>query len=140
MNTRFVISVAALFVASMALGFVVHGVLLNADYVRLQHLFRTETDARAYFPFMLAAHLATAAGLTWMYRQGRNSRPWLGQGVRFGLGVVLLVTVPLYLIYFAVQPMPSDVVAKQIVLDGLRMVILGIIAAAINRDPLPVRA
>jgi hypothetical protein len=140
MNARFAISVVVLFVASMALGFVVHGVLLHGDYAKLQQIFRTEADAQAYFPYMLAAHLATAAGLTWIYRQGRDSRPWLGQGLRFGLGIVLLVTIPLYLIYFAVQPMPSDVVAKQIVLDGLRMVILGVLAAAMNRDPLPARA
>jgi hypothetical protein len=31
--------------------------------------------------------------------------------------------------------MPSDVVAKQIVLDGIAVVILGITAAAMNRDP-----
>ena len=140
MNMRFVVSVAVLFVVSMALGFVVHGVLLHQDYTALQHLFRTPADAQAHFPFMLAAHLVMATGFTWIYRQGRDNRPWLGQGVRFGLAVVLLVTVPTYLIYYAVQPMPSDVVAKQVVLDAIAMVILGLVAAAVNRDPLPARA
>jgi membrane protease YdiL (CAAX protease family) len=135
MNKRFVISVVVLFVLSMAIGFVVHAVLLNADYVRLQHLFRTPADAQAYFPYMLLAHVFIAAGITWIYRAGRDSRPWLGQGIRFGLALFVLVTVPTYLIYFAVQPMPSDVVAKQIVLDGIGIVLLGIAAAAINRDP-----
>ena len=139
MNKRFVLSVVAVFVVSMLLGMVIHGMLLHDDYTRMQALFRTPADAQAYFPYMLAAHLVMAVGFTWIYRQGRDARPWLGQGVRFGLALAVLVTVPTYLIYYAVQPMPSDVVAKQIVFDSIGMVILGIVAAAVNRD-VPARA
>ena len=134
MNARFWISVAVVFVVSMVLGMVVHGMLLGQDYAKLQNLFRTPADSQAHFPYMLAAHLVMAIGFTWIYRQGRDDRPWLGQGVRFGLAVALLATIPTYLIYFAVQPMPSDVVAKQTALDVIAMVILGIVAAAVNRD------
>ena len=38
-----------------------------------------------------------------------------------------------YLIYFAVQPMPSDLVAQQIVFDSISMVIIGIATAWLNR-------
>ena len=134
MNARFWISVAVVFVVSMVLGMVVHGMLLGQDYAKLQNLFRTPADSQAHFPYMLAAHLVMAIGFTWIYRQGRDDRPWLGQGVRFGLAVALLATIPTYLLYFAVQPMPSDVVAKQTALDVIAMVILGIVAAAVNRD------
>jgi hypothetical protein len=140
MNARFWISVAALFVLSSALGVAVHGTLLQPDYARLQHLFRTTADSEAYLPYMMAAHLAIALAFTWIYRQGRDQRPWLGQGVRFGLAVALLFPVPMFLIYYAVQPMPSDVVAKQIVLETLGMVIMGMVAAFVNRDPRPARA
>ena len=135
MNRKFVLSVVVLFVVSMALGFVVHAMLLHEDYTRLQNLFRTPADAQGHFLYMLAAHVFIAIGVTWVYRQGRDTRPWLGQGARFGLALFVLMTLPTYLIYFAVQPMPSDVVAKQVVLDGIAIVILGIVAAAMNRDP-----
>jgi len=39
-----------------------------------------------------------------------------------------------------VQPMPSDLVAKQVAFDLVAMVILGLTAAAVNRDALPARA
>ena len=55
-------------------------------------------------------------------------------GVRFGIAVALLTTVPTYLIYFVVQPMPGNVVVKQIVFDSVLMVILGMIAAWLYRD------
>ena len=129
MNARFWISVVAVFVVSMLLGMV-----LGPDYAKLPSLFRATADQQAHFPYMLAAHIVMAIGFTWIYRQGRDDRPWLGQGLRFGLAVALLATIPTYLIYFAVQPMPSDLVAKQIALDVIAMVIVGIVAAAVNRD------
>ena len=136
MNKTFVISVVALFVVSMLLGMVVHGMLLGSDYQKLTEvgLFRTESDSQAHFVYMLSAHLVMAIGITWVYRQGRDARPWLGQGVRFGIALAFVATIPTYLIYFAVQPMPSDLVAKQIAFDLVSMVILGVVAAALNRD------
>jgi len=38
------------------------------------------------------------------------------------------------MIYFVVQPMPGDVVVKQIVFDGVLVVILGIIVAWLYRN------
>ena len=135
MNKTFMISVVVLFLVSMTLGFVVHGVLLGPDYAKLQSLFRSPQDAQGHFGAMIAAHVLIALGFTWIYRQGRDSgKPFLAQGVRFGIAVAVLTTIPTYLIYYAVQPMPSDVVAKQIVFDTIAMVIMGIVAAAVNRD------
>jgi hypothetical protein len=139
MNKTFVLSVVAMFIVLMILGFVVHGLLLGPQYAKMMNLFRTPEDAQRYFPVMLAAHIIMAIGWTWIYRIGRENKPWLGQGIRFGLAVALICTIPTYLIYFAVQPMPSDMVALQIAYDTIASVILGITVAAVNRDPLPAR-
>jgi hypothetical protein len=39
------------------------------------------------------------------------------------------------MIYYVVQPMPGNVVVKQIVFDGILMLILGVITALIYRRP-----
>ena len=136
MNKRFVVSVVAIFVVSMLLGMLVHGMLLGGEYAKLvPGVFRAPADSQGYFGYMLVAHVIMAIGFTWVYRQGRDAGPWMGQGLRFGIAVALLCTIPTYLIYFAVQPLPSDLVAQQVVYDTLSMVILGLVAAAINRDP-----
>ncbi len=134
MNTRFVVSAALMAVLSLGLGFVVHGWLLVPDYERLSGLFRGESDAQAFFPFMILAHILIGIGFTWIYRKGREAKPFLQQGVRFGLAVSVLSVIPMYLIYFAVQPMPGNLVAKQIVFDTIAMVIMGIACAWINQD------
>lgn len=134
MNKQFVLSVVVVFVVAMLVGMVVHGMLLHDDYDRLAgKVYRTPADAQGHFVYMIAAHISMAIGLTWVYRQGRNASPWLGQGVRFGLALWVLMTIPIYLIYFAVQPLPSDMVAKQIVLDGVGIVLIGIVTAFMNR-------
>ncbi len=136
MGGRFWISVVVMFVVSMGLGFVVHGMLLHGDYAQLPNLMRTEADAQQYFAWMLLAHLFIAFGFTWIYLKGREpSKPPVAQGVRFGLAVAAMMTVPMYLIYYAVQPWPGTVVVKQIVYDAIGVVIMGVVVALLNRGP-----
>ena len=142
MNKRFVLSVAVLFVLTMLFGFLVHGTLLAADYTKLANagIYRTPEQAHPLMGFMMVANLAYSIGVTWIYRMGRDNRPWLGQGFRFGLALATLTTIPTYLIYYVVTPMPSDVVAQQIVFDIIANVAVGMIAAFINRDAVAARA
>ena len=141
MNKSFVIAWIVLFVLWMAGSFVVHGVLLGADYASVQQLFRLPADSQQYFPWMLLAHGLLAGALVWIYARGREAgKAWLGQGLRFGVAVTLLTIVPTYLIYYAVQPMPGAIVAKQIVFDGLLVILLGIAAAFMYRNAPSARA
>jgi hypothetical protein len=134
MNKKFLIAWIVLFVAWFLGSFVVHGVLLRSDYLQLTNLFRAESEQQNFFPLMLAAHVILAGAFVWIYARGVEARPWLAQGVRYGVAVALLTVVPTYLIYYAVQPMPGNVVIKQIVCDGVLTVILGSIVAWLYRD------
>jgi hypothetical protein len=133
MNRKFIIAWIVILIVWFLGSFLVHGVLLGADYKALGALFRTDADAQQYFPVMILAHVFLAGAFTWIYARGVEAKPWLGQGVRFGVAVAFLTTIPTYLIYYVVQPMPAAVVAKQIVFDGLLMVILGVIAGWLYR-------
>ena len=136
----FALSAAVLAVLSLLLGGVVHAWLLAPEYAKLTTLFRPPQEAEGYFAYMILAHVFLGIGFTWIYRQGREAKPFLGQGVRFGLAVAVLMVVPMYLIYYAVQPMPGALVAKQIAFDTIRFVVLGIVAAWINQRDLPAAA
>jgi hypothetical protein len=134
MNKRFFIAWLVLFVAWFLGSFLVHGVLLHSDYLQLTMLFRTAADSQQYFPLMILAHVMLSGAFVWIYARGVESKPWLGQGVRFGIAVALLTTVPTYTIYYVVQPMPANVVMKQIFFDSVLMVVLGAIVAWLYRD------
>jgi hypothetical protein len=133
MNKQFIISVIVMFVATMVVGFVVHATLLAADYAALPNLYRADEESQNYFHYMLIAHLLMAIGLTWVYRMGRQDTPWLGQGLRFGLAMIVLMTIPIYMMYYAVQPMPHDLAHKQIIFDSIGMLLLGPLVALLNR-------
>ena len=134
MNKRFFLAWLALFIAWFIGSFIVHGVLLHADYAQLSNLFRKEAEAQNFLPLMILAHVIMSGAFVWIYARGVEPKPWLGQGLRYGVAIILLTTVPLYLIYYVVQPMPGATVVKQILFDGILVLILGAIAAFMYRD------
>lgn len=134
MKGRFWVSVVAMFVLSMVLGMLVHGMLLGGDYARLTNLMRPEQAAQQMFPYMILAHVFLALGFTWIYLKGREDKGWFAQGLRYGIAVAVLASIPTYLIYFAVMPFPSDLVAQQIVFDTISFALMGIVLAWINRS------
>jgi hypothetical protein len=133
MIKKFVISVIVIFIVSMALGFVVHGLLLAPKYAQLPNLFRQGQDAENHFPYMLLAHVFLAVGFVWVYVKGKEDKPFLIQGIRYGAAIAVLTTIATYLIYYAVQPMPGMLVFQQIVLDTISVVLMGVVVAWLNR-------
>ena len=134
MNKRFVVAWVVLFVLWMLEGMVVHSMLLGADYKALTQLFRPAADAQGYFGWMIVAHVLLAGAFVWIYERGiALDKPWLGQGVRFGVAVALLTVVPTDFIYYVVQPMPGALVVKQIVFDTVGLLVLGIVVAWLHR-------
>jgi hypothetical protein len=96
MNKKFLVAWLVLFVLYFVGGFVVHGVLLKADYAATA-LMRPEAEAQKLMHLMILAHVLMAGAFVWIYARGVENKPWLGQGLRFGLAVALLF-VPSYII------------------------------------------
>jgi outer membrane lipoprotein-sorting protein len=137
MNKQSLLTWLVVFVLWMLGGFVVHGLVLQADYAGLPALFRRDADAQQYLPYMVLAHMIMAGAFVWIYDRGQEARPWLSQGLRYGVAVALLAVVPTYLIYYAVQPMPAQTVAKQIVCDTVLLLVLGAAVAYMRRGRKP---
>jgi hypothetical protein len=79
---------------------------------------------------MVLAHVLIGFAMTWIYAQGFSSgRSSSMQGLRFGLAMALFSTIPGYLIYFAVQPLPAALVVKQVVFGVITMLLLGLLVA-----------
>jgi hypothetical protein len=133
MNKMFLIAWLVMFILYMAAGFVVHGMLLNDEYMGLPNLFRSPEESMPYFHLMIIAHVLMAGAFTWIYARGVENKPWLGQGLRFGAAVALLAVVPIYMIYFVVQPIPGELAVKQIISDTIMTLILGAVVAFLYR-------
>lgn len=130
---RMGLTIIVVFVVFTFLSFIIHGVLLQPLYQQSPQMLRTQQDAQSHFPFMLLAFLVFSVAFVWIYSRGLEPKPWLGQGLRYGLAVWLIASVSRYLIYFAVQPWSGSVVALQIGLELIMMLLVGITAAALYR-------
>jgi hypothetical protein len=133
MTGKFVISVIVMFVMAFALSFLVHGFLLQGDYMQVIGAMRRPEETHPLMAWMVLAHALFSLGFAWIYLQGREEKPWLAQGIRYGIAVAVLAIAPIYLIYHVVTPIPLPVALKQIAFDTVRVVLMGIVMAWINR-------
>lgn len=134
MNKKFFIAWLATFVIWMGGSFLIHGILLMDDYAGLASLYRPESDQAAFMPFLLGATVVMAGAFVMIYTRGIEAKPWLGQGIRFGVMVALLTAIPWYTIYYAIQPLPGMMVVKQIFFDTVLCAVLGATAAFVYRE------
>ena len=96
-DKKFWITFVVVLVVSMIIGFVNHGVLLASDYEALTpQVMRSLEEQEAKFMYQILAHLMISFGFAWLYREGSDSsKPWVGQGVRFGIAFAVAATMPL---------------------------------------------
>ena len=127
-----IVSAVVMFIMAWALSFVVHGVLLGADYSVTAGM-RPPAEAQSLVGFIILAQALFGVAFAWIYLQGKEDKPWLAQGVRFGIAVAFLTVIPTYLIYHVVTPVPLALALKQIVFDSIRVVLMGVVLAWINR-------
>jgi len=132
MNKKFLIAWLVVFVVMMLGGMVIHGMLLQEEYMATG-LMRPEAEQQGFMAWMLLAHVMMAGAFTWIYARGVENKPWLGQGLRFGLALALFCTVPIYLIYYCVQPVPEMLVIRQIAYDLILMLVVGAVVAFLYR-------
>lgn len=132
MTRKCIISAVVMFVMAWALSFVVHEVLLKADYAAAAGM-RPPAEVMARVHFLVLAHAFFGVAFAWIYFQGREDKPWLMQGIRYGLAVACLAVIPTYLIYHVVTPIELGLALKQIAYDTVRVVLMGIVLAWINK-------
>lgn len=131
---KFSLAWVVVFVLVFFLGFLIHGVLLSGQYEELEGMMRPEEEAMSYLPIIVLANLIFAFAFVYIYARGKEVKPWLGQGLRFGLLVWLIWAVPIFLIDYATTPVPAGLIGMQIGLELVDMLILGMAAAGIYRE------
>ena len=134
MDIRFFVSGLVMAIASLMVGFLVHATLLHPDYMLLPNVFRSDQEGMNFFHWMIMAHVMIGFSLTWIYRQGvQVGSSTLNQGIRFGIAIACLMTIPGYLIYLAVLKIPAELAHKQILYDVPFVILLGILVAFLNK-------
>ena len=133
MDRKFVLAALCAFAAAFVLGFFFHGVLLYREYDALKAVYRGPELKPLLFSLLILAQLIMATAMVAIYRFGRQDRPFLGQGARFGLLIACASVIPCYLIGYVVTNIPATLAIKQIVLETVTVTTMGIVVAWFHR-------
>ena len=128
---KLVLTIIVVFVVANITGFLIHAMLLAPDYMAVKEHYRPEGQEKMIW--ICLAYLAFAIGSVIVYAKGVEAKPWLGQGIRFGILMWLVLTVPSFFIAYAVQPVPTMLMVKQVLFEGIDKIVLGVITAALYR-------
>ena len=82
--------------------------------------------------FLPVAHLSFISALVWIYAHARPEGSPTLQGLKLGVVGWAIGQVPLWLIWYAEQPWPGGLVVKQLGLEFLSSVVLGLTVAFVG--------
>jgi hypothetical protein len=136
------IATLVVYVVYSALAFVIHNIILEADYVPLLEsgVLRPVDEFGLRAPLLylgnLVFALAFCAIYTYGYEPGKN---WLGQGIRYGLLLGTLLA-PVAITEYVVYPVAGPLALKWILFGYFQALVSGVVLAALYTLPAPGKA
>ena len=128
---RIVFAVVVGFVVQLGGLFLIHSVLLRQDYVDTAALWRPREAQIMRVWAMLLAVLIYVIGAVLVYVRGVEQKPWMGQGIRFGILLALVAVVYGSLSGWVILPIPHMLAVKWIVSESLLSVVFGLAVTGI---------
>ena len=126
-------TVAAAFVVSQILAIAVHGFILAGDYGPFYGtLLRSQQEAPWRMLLLPLSHLAFISALVWVFTHVRLEGSSFARGLQIGALGWMMGQVPLWLLWYAEQPWPGDLVVKQLVLELLSSLVIGVTIAVVG--------
>jgi hypothetical protein len=105
---RWVQASSAAFLVLFVLEGIVHQVLLKGLYQQTASLWRPEADIQRLLWLFWGGYLVFAIAFVWIYAKGyEEKKGGLGQGIRFGLVMGILLSVMQNLGWYVVLPIPG---------------------------------
>jgi hypothetical protein len=127
---RMAAAIGAAYLVSQILAIAVHGFILAADYQPYYgRLLRAQPGPQMLL--LLVSHLSFVVGLVWVYSRVRLEGSSAVRGVKLGLFGWIIGGAPMWLLWYAEQPWPGDLVIKQLVLDLASMIVIGVAIALV---------
>lgn len=133
MSRQTLLATAGAFVTSFVLSFVFHGIVLAPEYNTLLGVYRGPQFRPGLFAVLIAAMAIMSIAMVAVYRYGREDRPFLGQGLRFGLMAAGMSVIPCYMIGYAVTNIPAALAIKQVVLETVTVTTMAVVIAYLLR-------
>ena len=131
MNKKLWLGFIAVFVGMCVLGFLIHGVILASLYQSeaVKVLLRPEADMNSKMWIYYLTYLIMSFFFTLIFSKGYEGKG-IGEGVRFGFYVGVLMATPMAYASYAMYPLPYSLAMQWFLYGVIEYIILGVIVAA----------
>lgn len=137
MNTKkWLLGSLAVFVALAVMEQVVHTVILKTEYDKTIQLWRQPEAQASLQAWRWLGYGLFALLFGFVYIHGYERKGAIGQGMRYGLYIGLLVFLPYGLIRYSYWPHPANLMLAWIVFGVIESVLCGLVFGLIYRLPL----
>ena len=136
-TARAAVTVFAAFLLSNVFAIAIHGFILAADYEPYRGtLLRDFQGGPGWQSLLLpVAHFCFISGLVWIYGRLSLDGSQTARGLKLGVLGWLIGQAPLYLLWYAEQPWPDSLIVKQLGLELLSSLAIGLTIAFVSRVP-----
>jgi hypothetical protein len=129
-----VVAFLILFVA----GYLVHAVWLAGTYRAMiagGFSFRPQESMQRKLWIIWVSDFLYAMLFAWVYARGLEPKPWVGQGLRFGILMTLFTVVPATLNEYVAYNLPYTLAVRWMAAGLITLIVMGLAVAAIVKAP-----
>jgi len=127
---RFIVASLAVYVASLALGFLVHGVILRPIYDSLKNVWRPDMQSKMWIEWLDGFIVSFL--FTYIFTKGYQGGGIM-EGLRFGLLIGLFVSIPMAYGTYMIIPIPYSLALEWFLYGTAQVILLGAVAAAVYK-------
>ena len=132
---KLILAIVVGYVILMALGYVIHEIWLMPVYQQYATIWRLEDMMRHKMWINWAGQLLFTVLFAWIYTRGVEDKPWVGQGIRYGMVMTLLAVIPAVLTQYVVYPIPYTLALKWMAAGTVQLIVLGLVVAGFCQKP-----
>jgi hypothetical protein len=134
MNKKLWITFIVVFIVYFILDWLVNGVLLHSTYMAedVARIMRSEAEVNSNMWMIVISDLVYTFFFTFIFSKGFENKGWM-EGLRYGLYIGLMVSLPMAYITYAVQPIPYSLALQWFIYGTLQNIIIGIVAALLYK-------
>ena len=127
---RFFLAVIAVFAAMQLTDYLIHNLILSSAYEAMTDVWNPEMMSKMWIMYL--SSLFFSVMFVFIYTKGYEGKG-IGEGVRFGLIIGLLMNVVGLLNQFVVYPIPFSLTIKWFIYGMIQFTIAGVIVSLIYK-------
>ncbi len=132
---KWLLGSVAVLIVLVAMEYLLHSVILKTAYEQTSQLWRQPERQQMMLGWRLLGYAFFALLFGFIYTHGYQRKGAIGQGLRYGLYIGLLVFLPYNLVLYTMLPIPASVVVAWMAFGVIESLLAGLIFSLFYRDP-----